>query len=437
MLSVPERVYGLSLLWKEAEYNFCFWDKCKDVDWDLEYKKYLHQILEVNDDLEYYALLMKFIALLKDAHTYVVMPESIKPEYQVPIGTTYIEGKHILAELPKSCGIEPYGEILAINGLEIEAYLEQYAYPYIWHELPDGKFRYGLLGYVISCCEQGEIIIETSNGSVVFCKGEYDDNVEMVGGHYLTHSKYREAKTYFDSDTMRIKITNQGIGIIDLFTFGDNTLQQQILDQLTVLQECKGFIIDIRDNNGGRDANSDAVIQAFVDQEIERPYSTTLIHNASFKAYGQYRDIETMDLSNPWNKKIYDACTHGLYESEKEFIPRTNYPIHLLTQPIVILCNSGTACAAECFILAMKSVNRATTIGSRTFGSCGQPYMGSLPGGGNYGICTSRTYLPNGEDLTNNGITPDICVEISVEDHKKSFDSVMDKGLHILEELCK
>jgi hypothetical protein len=29
-LSLEEKVYGLSLIWKEAEYSFAFWDNLKD-----------------------------------------------------------------------------------------------------------------------------------------------------------------------------------------------------------------------------------------------------------------------------------------------------------------------------------------------------------------------------------------------------------------------
>ena len=42
MHTIPDelKIYELSKLWKEAEYNFAFWDKV-DIDWDEEYKKAL------------------------------------------------------------------------------------------------------------------------------------------------------------------------------------------------------------------------------------------------------------------------------------------------------------------------------------------------------------------------------------------------------------
>ena len=35
-----QKIYELSKIWKEAAYNFAFWDQV-DIDWDEEYKKAL------------------------------------------------------------------------------------------------------------------------------------------------------------------------------------------------------------------------------------------------------------------------------------------------------------------------------------------------------------------------------------------------------------
>ena len=33
-----QKIYELSKIWKEAAYNFAFWDKV-DIDWDEEYRR--------------------------------------------------------------------------------------------------------------------------------------------------------------------------------------------------------------------------------------------------------------------------------------------------------------------------------------------------------------------------------------------------------------
>ena len=39
-ISDEQKIYELSKIWKDAEYNFAFWDRVS-VDWDGEYKKAL------------------------------------------------------------------------------------------------------------------------------------------------------------------------------------------------------------------------------------------------------------------------------------------------------------------------------------------------------------------------------------------------------------
>lgn len=77
MLTAEERIYTLSYLWKEAEYNFAFWEKRREINWDSEYKKFLPLVINAKSDMEYYLLLMRFYALLRDGHTSVIPPFSL------------------------------------------------------------------------------------------------------------------------------------------------------------------------------------------------------------------------------------------------------------------------------------------------------------------------------------------------------------------------
>ena len=42
------KIYELSKIWKEAAYNFAFWDRV-DIDWDEEYNKALARVLNTKD----------------------------------------------------------------------------------------------------------------------------------------------------------------------------------------------------------------------------------------------------------------------------------------------------------------------------------------------------------------------------------------------------
>ncbi|MDE7281287.1 MAG: hypothetical protein K2N36_06070, partial [Ruminiclostridium sp.] len=60
MLTVEERIYTLSYLWKEAEYNFAFWAMRPEIHWNAEYKKFLPLVINAKSDLEFNLLLMRF-----------------------------------------------------------------------------------------------------------------------------------------------------------------------------------------------------------------------------------------------------------------------------------------------------------------------------------------------------------------------------------------
>ena len=75
--SAAERIYGLLLIWQEANYNFAYFDRVPDLDWDAAYREYIPRVLAAEDIFSYYDLLERFIALLNDGHTWLLMNKDI------------------------------------------------------------------------------------------------------------------------------------------------------------------------------------------------------------------------------------------------------------------------------------------------------------------------------------------------------------------------
>lgn len=288
-----------------------------------------------------------------------------------------------------------------------------------------------MLGYAISCIEGEKIFLETNNGSFTI---EKNSDVKTVGGS--TFKDFEPLKSVFSSNTHRICITEDNIAYIAIPTFSDWELKKEFYANLPLIKNCRGFIIDVRYNGGGSDSNSDAVAKVFIDGPLGGVYEKTPSHSACYKAHGQYRDIMKLDKSDPKQKKIYDVCTHGFFEYDKEPHKVDDCPMHL-EQPVVILSDCNTACAAEFFLADFKFAKRAPIVGTYTFGSGGQPLEGSLPGGGSYGICSNHVYLWDDTDIINVGMKPDIFAELTIKDYKNGFDSVFDRGLKVVRELCE
>ena len=68
-LSTEEKLYELSMLWKEASYNFAFFDQVPNLNWDSCYQAFIPLVMETKTDWEHYMVLKKFFVLLEDGLT--------------------------------------------------------------------------------------------------------------------------------------------------------------------------------------------------------------------------------------------------------------------------------------------------------------------------------------------------------------------------------
>ena len=77
-ISKEDKIYGLSKFWQEANYNFVYLNKIDRKKWNDDYKRLITEVQNTENDYEYYRLLQKFCATLKDGHTNVYFPDSIQ-----------------------------------------------------------------------------------------------------------------------------------------------------------------------------------------------------------------------------------------------------------------------------------------------------------------------------------------------------------------------
>jgi C-terminal processing protease CtpA/Prc len=104
----------------------------------------------------------------------------------------------------------------------------------------------------------------------------------------------------------------------------------------------------------------------------------------------------------------------------------------LINAPVVILEDADTCSAAEDFLVIFDNINRATIVGTPSYGSTGQPLIIDIPGGGSFRICTRWCLYPNGKEFINIGVIPHIYADLSINDYKNNIDSVFDKGIEVL-----
>jgi carboxyl-terminal processing protease len=83
----------------------------------------------------------------------------------------------------------------------------------------------------------------------------------------------------------------------------------------------------------------------------------------------------------------------------------------LVTVPVVVLVDEGSASAAELVAGALQDSKRATIVGMQTYGKGSVQTIIELPGGAGLKLTTARYYTPSGRSIQAQGIEPDVKVE--------------------------
>ncbi len=87
--------------------------------------------------------------------------------------------------------------------------------------------------------------------------------------------------------------------------------------------------------------------------------------------------------------------------------------------PLAILVDGNSASASEILTGALKDNKRATVVGSKTYGKAVVQSVHSLSDGSGLAVTISRYYPPNGEDINQKGIMPDIKLDLSSEQEQR------------------
>ena len=180
------------------------------------------------------------------------------------------------------------------------------------------------------------------------------------------------------------KLYQTDIGYIKIRSFSKNTSSD--LDKALADLEKKGItklILDVRNNPGGLLNQAVEVTDRFLNRE-------NLI-------------VYTKGRSNEQNMRF----------TSHDKVAGVNYPL-------IILVNGGSASASEIVAGALQDLNRAIVLGTPTFGKGSVQTIIPLSDGSALKLTTARYYTPSGRVIQENGIEPDILVEMeAVEEIKK------------------
>ncbi len=439
-----ERLYGLSLIWQEANYNFAFFDRVPDLDWDACYREYIPRVLAAEDIFSYYDLLERFIALLNDGHTLVMPPKALHQRLDRPrLALMNIGGAPVVTNISQSIGRRvPIGsQLYAIDGIRAEEYLSVVVLPVVCETTPHRRRDHATARLLLG-----------RQGSTVHCAfrtpGGERVNIDLTRSRHTDPDPWLRPSglpdqnefMYFDEfiyneapyNAFEFRMLEGNIAYVAVNTFMDPGVAASFEEKLPILRGCSGLILDLRKNHGGQDDAAYRIASYFMRQPAGRLLIQTRKNTANARASGAFLKNtrpEKMVALAGWQREALLCYQNKCFEAVDwgQVLPASD-PLDLRT---VILTSSETGSASEDFLMALETgQSAAIRIGQGTAGSSGQPLIEDLPGGGMLGICTVR--MPWPEVVAKKGIEPHIRVEPTVEDVIQNEDRTLNTALRHL-----
>ena len=191
------------------------------------------------------------------------------------------------------------------------------------------------------------------------------------------------------------EMLDNGIGYVQITTFGDKTtpeLRAALKDLMA--QDPRGLIIDLRNNGGGYLQTSVEVASEFIEEGVI--------------LYEQYGDGERI---------TYQALKNG----------------QATEIPLVVLINEGTASASEIVAGAIQDYGRGKLVGVTSFGKGSvQNWVPLSNDQGAVRVTIAKWLTPNERTIHEEGLEPDVVVELTEEDFEADLDPQLDKAIEVL-----
>jgi C-terminal processing protease CtpA/Prc len=184
---------------------------------------------------------------------------------------------------------------------------------------------------------------------------------------------------------------------------GDQSLWSQSIDVIiNTLKDCKGIIVDIRNNGGGNDALGNVVAGRFADQQ--RIYSYIRWRNGP--GHSDFTEYQAATIPPQGTRQF--------------------------TKPVALLTNRHCFSSAEGTILMMKALPNVTVIGDTTGGGSANPIALTLPNGWSYRVSRWIQYTAQKTVFEGKGLPPDIPLWISPADSAAGRDAILEKAIQFL-----
>jgi len=187
---------------------------------------------------------------------------------------------------------------------------------------------------------------------------------------------------------------DDGIAYVKINAFNEDTnaLFDKFIKEAKT-KELKGLILDLRNNPGG-----------LLDASLQ------------ISANWLKKKLILVEKFGDGNEMKYDSDNNA---------PLENYKT-------VVLVNQGSASASEIVAGALQDNKAATIIGKKTFGKGSVQTLKKLPDGSSVKITIAKWLTPSGRSISDEGVSPDVVVEITKKDVDDKKDPQLEKAVELL-----
>lgn len=229
---------------------------------------------------------------------------------------------------------------------------------------------------------------------------DYPDNYnEVIQRNYL-------GTDYHIASGVKYTILSDSIGYMFYPSFSSGVGESNLDYILYFFKDCKGLIIDVRNNGGGSITYSDRIASRFAEETVTAGY---IVHK-----------------TGPGHNDFSEPYPFSLEPSSR----------FRWLRPVVVLTNRRCYSATNDFINKMRLLPYVTIMGDRTGGGSGLPFYSELPNG--WGVRFSASPILNAaKEITEFGIDPDIAVSMSPVDAEKGKDTIIEEAKKFIENFTK
>jgi C-terminal processing protease CtpA/Prc len=404
VLTEEEKVAGLSKFWSEARFNFPFFVRVPDVDWDRLYMEYLPQVRAAQTTADYYRVMMRFAASLRDGHTNVYPPKELNDTFNgnVALGTQLVHDMVLVTGIYDPAlaaqGIRVGAEILSIDGQPVREYAESAVAPYVSSSTPQDRNN-RIYGYMLLRGPKDVPVRLTLQ----------DESAKTLSVSVHRYCEPSSKCTWPGNERAQFKMLPGNVAYLAVNEFEDDLGAKTMRDNFATIAQATALIVDVRKNGGGSTNNGYEILSMLTDKPFQSSSQKMLDYKPSYRAWG--------GVPGWWRLPPREVGPDSVY---------------LFSKRVVVLTSAKTFSAGEDFVVAFDAMHRGTLVGETTGGSTGQPLTFKLPGGGAARICTKADAYPDGRAFEGIGIPPQVQVSPSVSDVRQGIDAALNRAIEIL-----